>query len=389
MIVVIGDIIIDEYVYGTSTRLSPEAPVPVVKHVKTERKLGGAGNVYNNIKSLTNDVELIGYRNDKTDWPVELRTTQMPIKQRIYADKHYVTRVDREETINNSSLFDYVSKRVHNCTVVLSDYNKGTLQDPQRLIQILKNNGCYIIVDPKQHLDLYSGADIIKPNKQEYKEYDNGVDTNMIVTLGKDGYMINGTHYPTQTQDVYDVTGAGDTFLAVMSYFVDRGDSLEFACEMGNKGAGVSVKHNGVYVVHWKDLDPRPSIVFTNGCFDIVHRGHIEMLKASKKLGEHLIVGVNTDASVKRLKGNTRPVNNETDRKVLLESLDFVDEVILFDEDTPQQLIERIRPDIITKGGDYTIDTVVGNELAKVIIIPSIKNYSTTNTIQRINNDTA
>lgn len=389
MIVVIGDIIIDEYVYGTSTRLSPEAPVPVVKHVKTERKLGGAGNVYNNIKSLTNDVELIGYRNDKTDWPVELRTTQMPIKQRIYADKHYVTRVDREETINNSSLFDYVSNRVHNCTVVLSDYNKGTLQDPQRLIQILKNNGCYIIVDPKQHLDLYSGADIIKPNKQEYKEYDNGVDTNMIVTLGKDGYMINGTHYPTQTQDVYDVTGAGDTFLAVMSYFVDRGDSLEFACEMGNKGAGISVKHNGVYVVHWKDLDPRPSIVFTNGCFDIVHRGHIEMLKASKKLGEHLIVGVNTDASVKRLKGNTRPVNNETDRKVLLESLDFVDEVILFDEDTPQQLIERIRPDIITKGGDYTIDTVVGNELAKVIIIPSIKNYSTTNTIQRINNDTA
>ena len=389
MIVVIGDIIIDEYVYGTSTRLSPEAPVPVVKHVKTERKLGGAGNVYNNIKSLTNDVELIGYRNDKTDWPVELRTTQMPIKQRIYADKHYVTRVDREETINNSSLFDYVSKRVHNCTVVLSDYNKGTLQDPQRLIQILKNNGCYIIVDPKQHLDLYSGADIIKPNKQEYKEYNNGVDTNMIVTLGKDGYMINGTHYPTQTQDVYDVTGAGDTFLAVMSYFVDRGDSLEFACEMGNKGAGISVKHNGVYVVHWKDLDPRPGIVFTNGCFDIVHRGHIEMLKASKKLGEHLIVGVNTDASVKRLKGNTRPVNNETDRKVLLESLDFVDEVILFDEDTPQQLIERIRPDIITKGGDYTIDTVVGNELAKVIIIPSIKNYSTTNTIQRINNDTA
>lgn len=384
MIVVIGDIIIDEYVYGTSTRLSPEAPVPVVKHEKTERKLGGAGNVYNNIKSLTDDVELIGYRNDTTDWPVELRTIQMPIKQRIYADKHYVTRVDREETINNSSLFDYVSKRVHNCTVVLSDYNKGTLQDPQRLIQILKNNGCYIIVDPKQHLDLYSGADIIKPNKQEYKEYDNGVDTNMIVTLGKDGYMINGTHYPTQTQDVYDVTGAGDTFLAVMSYFVDRGDSLEFACEMANKGAGASVQHNGVYVVHWKDLDPRPSIVFTNGCFDLLHRGHVEMLKASKALGEHLVVGLNTDASVKKLKGNTRPINNETDRKVVLESLDFVDEVILFDEDTPQKLIERIRPDIITKGGDYTVDTVVGNEFAKVVIIPTVDNQSTTNTIKRI-----
>lgn len=392
MIVVIGDIIIDEYVYGTSTRLSPEAPVPVVKHQKTERKLGGAGNVYNNIKSLfqttslgyPGDVTLIGYRNDTTDWPVELFCTHMPLKQRIYADKHYITRIDREQTIDNSTLFDYVKKRVHNCTVVISDYNKGTIQDPQRLIKILKENHCYVIVDPKQHLDLYAGADVIKPNKQEYEEYNNGVDTNMVVTMGADGYMINDVHYPTQQQDVYDVTGAGDTFLAVMSYFLDMGESLEFACEMANKGAGVSVQHNGVYVIAWKDLDPRPTVVFTNGCFDLLHRGHVEMLKASKALGEHLVVGLNTDASVKRLKGDTRPINNETDRKVVLESLDFVDEVILFDEDTPQKLIERIRPDIITKGGDYTVDTVVGNELAKVVIIPTVENQSTTNTIKRI-----
>jgi len=392
VIVVIGDIIIDEYVYGTSTRLSPEAPVPVVKHQKTERKLGGAGNVYNNIKSLfqttslsyPDDVTLIGYRNDTTDWPVELFCTHMPLKQRIYADKHYITRIDREQTIDNSTLFDYVKKRVHNCTVVISDYNKGTIQDPQRLIKILKENHCYVIVDPKQHLDLYAGADVIKPNKQEYEEYNNGVDTNMVVTMGADGYMINDVHYPTQQQDVYDVTGAGDTFLAVMSYFLDMGESLEFACEMANKGAGVSVQHNGVYVIAWKDLDPRPTVVFTNGCFDLLHRGHVEMLKASKALGEHLVVGLNTDASVKRLKGDTRPINNETDRKVVLESLDFVDEVILFDEDTPQKLIERIRPDIITKGGDYTVDTVVGNELAKVVIIPTVENQSTTNTIKRI-----
>ena len=392
MIVVIGDIIIDEYVYGTSTRLSPEAPVPVVKHQKTERKLGGAGNVYNNIKSLfettnlsyPNDVTLIGYRNDTTDWPVELFCTHMPLKQRIYADKHYITRIDREQTIDNSTLFDYVKERVHNCTVVISDYNKGTIQDPQRLIKILKDNHCYVIVDPKQHLDLYAGADVIKPNKKEYEEYNNGVDTNMVVTMGADGYMINDVHYPTQQQDVYDVTGAGDTFLAVMSYFLDMGESLEFACEMANKGAGVSVQHNGVYVVAWKDLDPRPTVVFTNGCFDLLHRGHVEMLKASKALGGHLVVGLNTDASVKRLKGDTRPINNETDRKVVLESLDFVDEVILFDEDTPQKLIERIRPDIITKGGDYTIDTVVGNELAKVVIIPTVENQSTTNTIKRM-----
>ena len=384
MIVVIGDIIIDEYVYGTSTRLSPEAPVPVVKHEKTERRLGGAGNVYNNIKSLTDDVELIGYRNDTNDWPKELLCTHMPIKQRIYADKHYVTRIDREQTIDNSTLFDYVKEHVHNCTVVISDYNKGTIQDPQRLIKILKQNSCYIIVDPKQHLDLYTGANVIKPNKQEYEEYNNGVDTDMVVTLGADGYMINGTHYPTQQQEVYDVTGAGDTFLAVMSYFLDFGESLEFACEMANKGAGVSVQHNGVYVVHWKDLDPRPTVVFTNGCFDIVHRGHIDMLKASKKMGDWLVVGLNTDSSIKRIKGNDRPINNQNDRKIMLESLDFVDEVILFDEDTPEQLIKNIKPDIITKGGDYTIETVVGHELAKVVIIPTVENYSTTNTITKL-----
>ena len=384
MIVVIGDIIIDEYVYGTSTRLSPEAPVPVVKHEKTERTLGGAGNVYNNIKSLTDDVTLIGYRNDTTDWPVELFCTHMPLKQRIYADKHYITRIDREQKIDNSTLFDYVKKRVHNCTVVISDYNKGTIQDPQRLIKILKDNGCYVIVDPKQHLDLYAGADVIKPNKQEYEEYNNGVDTDMVVTLGADGYMINDKHYPTQQQDVYDVTGAGDTFLAVMSYFLDFGENLEFACEMANKGAGVSVQHNGVYVVHWKDLDPRPTVVFTNGCFDIVHRGHIDMLKASKKMGDWLVVGLNTDSSIKRIKGNDRPINNQNDRKIMLESLDFVDEVILFDEDTPEQLIKNIKPDIITKGGDYTIETVVGHELAKVVIIPTVENYSTTNTITKL-----
>ncbi len=384
MIVVIGDIIIDEYIYGTSTRLSPEAPVPVVKHQKTERKLGGAGNVYNNLKSLTDDVTLIGYRNDTTDWPVELFCTHMPLKQRIYADKHYITRIDREQTIDNSTLFDYVKNRVHNCTVVISDYNKGTIQDPQRLIKILKDNGCYVIVDPKQHLDLYAGADVIKPNKQEYEEYNNGVDTDMVVTLGAEGYMINGTHYPTQQQDVYDVTGAGDTFLAVMSYFLDFGESLEFACEMANKGAGVSVQHNGVYVVDWKDLDPRPTVVFTNGCFDIVHRGHIEMLKASKNMGDWLVVGLNTDNSIKRIKGNDRPINNQNDRKIMLESLDFVDEVILFDEDTPEQLIKNIKPNIITKGGDYTIETVVGHELAKVVIIPSVENYSTTNTITKL-----
>ena len=161
MIVVIGDILIDEYIYGTSTRLSPEAPVPVVKFLGKERKLGGAANVYNNIKSLTQDVELVDITNCEM---FPFAKSDYPIKQRIYADGHYVTRVDYEEEMDNSDLYDYVKQNVKDCTVVLSDYNKGTLKNPQRIITALKENNCYIIVDPKQDLEVYSGAGIIKPN---------------------------------------------------------------------------------------------------------------------------------------------------------------------------------------------------------------------------------
>lgn len=380
MIVVIGDILIDEYIYGTSTRLSPEAPVPVVKFLEKERKLGGAANVYNNIKSLTQDVELVDITNCEM---FPFAKSDYPIKQRIYADGHYVTRVDYEEEMDNSDLYDYVKQNVKDCTVVLSDYNKGTLKNPQRIITALKENNCYIIVDPKQDLEVYSGADIIKPNKKEYEEYNTDIDANMVVTLGKEGYMIDGVVYPTIEQDVYDVTGAGDTFLAVMAYYIDRGNKLEHACRMANIAAGVSVRHKGVYVVQPEDLNLK-TIVFTNGCFDILHRGHIELLKASKKLGGHLIVGLNTDDSVRRLKGKERPINNQYDRKMLLESLAFVDEVVLFDEDTPYNLIQKVKPDIITKGGDYSVEDVVGNDLADVIILPTIENFSTTDTIRRI-----
>ena len=399
-ILVYGDVMLDEWRIGSVDRISPEAPVPVLLESGYKRNVGGAGNLAVNLASINGEVDLYGpLGKDKQGYGfldllkdtkvnsylsscMEATTSKVRI---VSTQGQQICRFDTDAICECTEAEDrFINSVNKNDLVVISDYNKGTIQDPQRLIKILKQNSCYIIVDPKQHLDLYTGADVIKPNKKEYEEYNNGVDTDMVVTLGADGYMINGTHYPTQQQEVYDVTGAGDTFLAVMSYFLDFGESLEFACEMANKGAGVSVQHNGVYVVHWKDLDPRPTVVFTNGCFDLLHRGHVEMLRASKALGEHLVVGLNTDASVKRLKGDTRPINNETDRKVVLESLDFVDEVILFDEDTPQQLIERIRPDIITKGGDYTIDTVVGNELAKVVIIPTVENQSTTNTIKRI-----
>ena len=141
-----------------------------------------------------------------------------------------------------------------------------------------------------------------------------------------------------------------------------------------------------VHRASWKENNE--TVVFTNGCFDILHLGHVDYLEKAREAGTKMIVGVNADSSVRQLKGPSRPVNNESDRKVLLESLDFVDEVILFDEDTPLELIQRVQPNIITKGGDYTVDTVVGNQLAKVVILPTVDNYSTTKTIQRINNDT-
>ena len=166
-------------------------------------------------------------------------------------------------------------------------------------------------------------------------------------------------------------------------YALTKGYSHIKCLEIAVSASTESVKHTGTYVLTKQDVERTK--VFTNGCFDIVHRGHIEMLKASKQLGDWLVVGVNTDQSVKRLKGESRPVNNESDRKVMLESLDFVDEVILFDEDTPIELIKRVQPDIITKGGDYTVDTVVGNQLAKVVILPTVDDYSTTKTIEAIN----
>ena len=394
MITVIGDIIIDKYTYGTSRRLSPEAPVPVVNFENETVQLGGAGNVYNNIKSLTENVQLVGYMSNEylIAAPGIFMCNKMPVKQRIYSDNHYITRIDDEETIDNSNLVDYIRDNIKDQIVVLSDYNKGTLHNVQDILAVLKENNCYVIVDPKQDLSLYAGADILKPNSLEYATYDGSfedmqVDT-LVVTLGKDGFRIvnDVSDYTVGAQNqstVFDVTGAGDTFLAAMAYYIDQGNTVEFACQMGNRAASVAVQHPGTYVIKPSDLS-YPKVVFTNGCFDILHVGHIDYLTRSKQLGDYLVVGLNSDSSVKRLKGDSRPCNTQEDRKFMLESLSIVDEVIVFDEDTPLELIKKVKPDIITKGGDYTVETVVGNELAEVVIMPTVQNKSTTAIINKL-----
>jgi len=387
MISIIGDVLIDEYIYGNSVRLSPEAPVPVVKFSHKETKPGGAGNVYENIKSLTNNVTLC------------TSSKNLPVKQRIICDNHYITRIDYNDdnTIWNTS---YNSNKTD--IFVISDYNKGSISTPIPSDILIKPT----IVDPKKYLSEYSGCFCIKPNKLEFELYAgkwNSIDElselmkrsrknlkidHLVVTLGPDGVAYYGEDFyyiPSPKQEAFDVTGAGDTFLAVMSVSLYNGNSMIKSIETANKASGIAVSHKGTYVIKPEDIESEV-VVFTNGCFDILHPGHIEYLKKSKELGGKLIVGINSDRSVRMIKGDNRPINNQEYRKYMLESLSFVDEVIIFDEETPIEIIKKIKPNIITKGGDYHIDNVVGNELAKVVIIPFVNGYSTTKTINRIKN---
>ena len=381
-VLVIGDRINDKYIYGTSTRISPEAPVPVVTYKEEKTTAGGAMLVWGNLKNLGVDVDFFD--------------TQQPasVKTRIICDGHYITRIDDDKIADGDAVYEQIKSQDFSKynIVVLSDYNKGTLRRSKDIIDHINKFDCKIIVDPKKEAHNYYGAWLVKPNASEfYKHHFNNWQGNIITTNagGNVTATIDDKCYdiPVQSVEVSDVTGAGDCFLAAFVYALTREYDHKKCLEMAINASTESVKHQGTYVLDKQDVEYTK--VFTNGCFDIVHRGHIEMLRASKELGDWLVVGLNTDRSVKRLKGDKRPINSEGNRKVVLESLDFVDEVILFDEDTPIELIKRVKPDIITKGGDYTIDTVVGNQLAEVVIIPTVENFSTTETIKRMQYDTA
>ena len=380
-VLVFGDVIVDKYIYGTSTRISPEAPVPVVTFQEEKQSLGGAGLVYENLKSLGVDATLL-----QTEQPRSVKT-------RIICDGHYITRIDDDKDADSNAVLANVLRSDFSQWdyVILSDYDKGVLDNAKQIIAHINSQGPKVIVDPKRYAHDYEGAWLVKPNNSEYTKFEFDEWQGNIITTDAGhsvSAIIDNMEYtiPVEQVEVSDVTGAGDCFLAAFVYSLTKDYSHQKCLEIAVSASTLSVKHQGTYILDKQDVEYTK--VFTNGCFDIVHRGHVEMLKASKQLGDWLVVGVNTDQSVRRLKGESRPVNNESDRKVLLESLDFVDEVILFDEDTPLELIQRVQPNIITKGGDYTVDTVVGNQLAKVVILPTVDDYSTTKTIQRINNDT-
>lgn len=444
---------LDHYILGDCSRVSPEAPVQVVEVKKEQNRLGGACNVAHNLIALGAEVELCGVvGKDRAGESllksakelgvgVELvyedtqrQTTQ---KSRILVSNQQILRVDRENRENLSSevlerMFGLVEKKIAEFDgVILSDYGKGVLSEEmtQRLIALANKHNKIILCDPKgSDYSKYKNATLLTPNKKEAKEA-TGIEidnpeklllalqalsskcnlTYPLITLSEDGIGIleNGELkvFPTLAQEVYDVTGAGDTVISALCYALAQGKSIDEACKFANSAAAVVVAKVGsatatqeeIYLFHQndsieskilkspKDLPQNSKIVFTNGCFDILHKGHVSYLQKAKELGDILVVGLNSDRSVKELKGEERPINSQEDRAYLLASLECVDFVIIFDESTPYELIKEISPTFLVKGADYEGKEVVGSEFAKEVkLIEFVEGKSTTNIIKKI-----
>ena len=377
-VLVIGDVIIDKYVYGTSSRISPEAPVPVITYIEEKETLGGAGLVYENLKNLNVNVKLF-----EIDQPRSVKT-------RIMCDGHYITRIDDDKPASGTAVLKQVQETDFSQYdyVVLSDYNKGVLDEAKDIIAHINKYNCKVIVDPKENVWFYENAWLVKPNYNEF--HDLGFDEwkgNIITTNAGEEVIANieGINYEVEVDavEVADVTGAGDCFLAGFVYALTKGYSYKRCLEIATKGSTESVKHSGTYILNKEDLEN--TVVFTNGCFDILHTGHFELLKAAKEKGDKLIIGLNDDNSVRRLKGDSRPINPVEIRKKQLEILSWVDEVIVFSEDTPYNLIKSLKPNLIVKGGDYKVNEVVGHDLTSVYIVPTVEDFSTTSILEKIN----
>ena len=466
-IAVIGDIMVDRYVFGKVERISPEAPVPVnrVEHVKSV--LGGAANVASNLANLDCNVYLAGLIGDDDNARLLRRlleeegingygmvartghatTTKMRIlgarQQMVRLDFEEVTPLNDEETAELATWLDgCISAGLDG--IILSDYKKGVLTEKvaSQIIETAKAAHIPVLVDPKgKDWTKYEGADFVTPNMKELSEcigrdvanegaavvaaatallsqYDF---KNLMVTrsekgitvINKDGKVWNN---PATAQEVFDVSGAGDTVAAAFLSAIAGHLSIRTGLQIANAAAGIVVRKVGTYPIHrsemiklWSEWQPprwapyRPldwdqtaakirqwqekgeTVVFTNGCFDILHRGHVLYLQQAAMLGDHLIVGLNSDASVKRLKGETRPLVRQEDRAVIMSALGCVDEVVIFDEDTPHELLSVLKPDILVKGGDYKADEVVGREFVKrVEIISFEEGYSTTGLVNKI-----
>ena len=461
-ILVIGDLMIDHYLWGECERISPEAPIPIVNIDDENTVLGGAGNVVNNLVALGAHTDILSVIGD-CDIANELGTLLSNInvstnhlvkekgrlsskKSRIIASHQQVIRYDRESDYDISeksqqTLFGQYKKILKQYDIVLlSDYGKGVLTDSltRDLIQEANNLGIKVLVDPKGiNYFKYSGAYLLTPNKKEASlatNIDIIDDSSLLraitqlkekcslnvslITLSENGVAIYDNDlrvHPTMAREVYDVTGAGDTVLATLGYALSSNYDIDQAVEFANLAAGVVVGKIGsatasideindyksslhqssseehiktlieIEVLSTKLKDKGKKIVFTNGCFDILHAGHVRYLETAKSFGDILMVGVNSDKSVRTLKGETRPINSEQDRALLIASLEAVDFVIIFNEDTPYELINAIKPHTLVKGGDYAGQKVVGQDLVSELrLVNFIEGKSTTRTIEKI-----
>jgi len=407
---------LDRWIIGEANRMSPEAPVPVLLETEQKYSAGGAANLAVNLSNIYPEVELYGsissdkegYKliellkdttiHSKIDFDASVTTT----KTRLVNDGgQHILRWDRESIYTGLVGDKFINGLNENDIVLISDYNKGLVT--KFFVASVLEKTLNVYVDPKQSAETYYGAYLVKPNMKEYKQWFGQFNIDnarsqllnykwkwLVVTDGANGvHVINDTdywHYREDVREVADVTGAGDTFLAVLAYAHEsKRMSVPDACKLACYASARNVEKRGVVSVSHSDLTR--GVVWTNGVFDILHPGHLELLKYAKSLGQKLIVGINDDESVRRLKGDGRPVNNFLTRKRQLEMLPWVDEVVVFAEDTPQAVLEQVRPDIIVKGGDYTVETTVGHELAKVEIFPIVEGHSTSNIIEKLRND--
>ena len=457
-IIVIGDVMLDRYWSGHAARISPEAPVPVVRVRSIEDRVGGAGNVALNIAKLGGKVTLLGVVGDDAegetlkrilesegvicDFVVEPKIKSI-CKLRVMAQHQQLIRIDFEETVLQFDLQALMAKLVkylaNNNTVVFSDYGKGTLSDISSYISGAKQAGLRVLVDPKGlDYNRYKNADLITPNLSELQavvgSFKDEADLliksralllqhqiqTLLLTRGEAGMTLiqdDQTHsLPAQAKDVFDVTGAGDTVIAVMALCVALDMELQNAMYLANLAGGIVVGKLGTSTVSMQELtramhgdrDSRYGIVsedelaqlmvgakahderviMTNGCFDLLHAGHVTYLQQAKALGARLVVAVNSDASVRELKGESRPINGLQERMTVLAALACVDWVVSFEEETPERLYCRLLPDVIVKGGDYSEEQVAGGECVikaggEVKILQFVNGQSTTAMIKK------
>ncbi|WP_286236627.1 bifunctional D-glycero-beta-D-manno-heptose-7-phosphate kinase/D-glycero-beta-D-manno-heptose 1-phosphate adenylyltransferase HldE [Neptuniibacter halophilus] len=462
-VLVVGDLMLDRYWHGPTSRISPEAPVPVVKVEQHEDRPGGAANVALNVTALGAGVSLVGLVGEDEAGRalkeqlssarvncVFAHTDQEPTitKLRVISRHQQLIRLDFEDKFAadySARLENSVSPLLDNVSVlVLSDYGKGTLSDCQSLIRQAREKQVAVMVDPKgSDFGRYRGATLLTPNLSEFETIVGPCATEeelvskgqqlladleleaLLVTRSEQGMTLiranqEELHFPARAREVFDVTGAGDTVISTLAAALAAGEDLANAVALSNIAASIVVGKLGTAAISAPELrravsqeqgaergvvteeqlkialaDARAAgekIVFTNGCFDILHAGHVGYLEQARAQGDRLVLAINSDESVSRLKGPGRPINPVERRMAVLAGLEAVDWVLYFSEDTPERLLEQVRPDVLVKGGDYGIEGVVGGEFVRsyggeVKVLSFLDNCSTTAIVEKIQQD--